>query len=85
MKVDDFDIGSIRITNSLQLFFNHVTCLLIKRGRYFKRDVKSLCCEILLPCLIVLLGLILMTIDFITEPKMIELSPPSACYDEFNV
>lgn len=52
----------------------------MKRARFFKRDVKSLCCEILLPCLVVLLGLILMTIEFITEPNIIVLTPPSECY-----
>lgn len=53
----------------------------MKRARYFKRDLKSLCCEILLPCLIVLLGLILMTISFITEPNVILLNPPLEAYD----
>jgi len=52
----------------------------MKRARFFKRDVKSLCCEIFLPCLVVLLGLILMTIQFIIEPNVIVLTPPSECY-----
>ncbi|CAD8172616.1 unnamed protein product [Paramecium pentaurelia] len=80
IQIDDFDINQIRVTNSTQLFFNHTIALLMKRARFFKRDLKSLCCEILLPCLVVLLGLILMTIEFITEPNIIILTPPSECY-----
>ncbi|CAD8078681.1 unnamed protein product [Paramecium primaurelia] len=80
MQIDDFDINQIRIISSVQLFFNHTLSLIIKRSRYFKRDIRSLCCEILLPCLVVLLGLILMTIEFITEPEIVLLTPPSECY-----
>lgn len=57
------------------MFINHSVALLIKRMRYFKRDLKSLCCEIFLPCLIVLLGLTLMTIQFINDPKIVEMVP----------
>ncbi|CAK63379.1 unnamed protein product (macronuclear) [Paramecium tetraurelia] len=80
IKIDDFDINQIRVTNPTLLFFNHTLALLLKRVRFFKRDMMSLCCEILLPCLVVLVGLILMTINFITEPDIIILSPPSECY-----
>lgn len=75
VKIDDFDMNQIRITNSTELFLNHTVALLIKRARNFKRDMRSLCCEIFLPCLVVLCGLALMTIEFISEANVITLIP----------
>lgn len=40
-----------------------------KRVLYFKRDIRGLTCEIFLPCLIILLGLCLMLINFMINPK----------------
>ena len=42
--------------------------------RYFRRDLRSLACEILLPCIIVVVGLGLMTISFIVDPSPLVLS-----------
>jgi ATP-binding cassette, subfamily A (ABC1), member 3 len=75
VKIDDFDMNQIRITNSTELFLNHTVALLIKRARNFKRDMRSLCCEIFLPCLVVLCELALMTIEFISEANVITLIP----------
>lgn len=72
--IDDFDMNSIRITNPFTLLITHTFGLLIKRMRYFKRDLRSLCCEILLPCLIVVCGLALMTVSFVIEPPEIIIS-----------
>ncbi len=45
----------------------HTLALILKRIRYFKRDLRSLSCEIFLPCVIVVVGLALMTISFIKD------------------
>ena len=55
-------MNSIRITDHNKLFVNHTISLLLKRVRIFKRDYRSLACEIFLPCVVVAFGLALMTI-----------------------
>ena len=60
--LDDFDMNSIRVTDHNKLFINHTISLLLKRVRIFKRDYRSLACEIFLPCVVVAFGLALMTI-----------------------
>lgn len=51
-------MNSIRITGTSKLFINHFKALSIKRIRYFKRDYKGFVCEIILPCIIVIFGLL---------------------------
>lgn len=75
-KADDFDINSIRIFDQKTLFITHSIALIKKRVRYFKRDLRSLFCEIILPCLIVIVGLALMTITILYE------SPPQTITPE---
>lgn len=75
MEIDDVDMNKIRIISSVELFLNHTIALLLKRIRYFKRDIRSLCCEVFLPCVVVLAGLALMTIQFIYDNPGIELIP----------
>ena len=48
----------------------HFKAIIVKRYHYFKRDVKSLICEIFLPIVVVIVGLLLMTIKFAVD------SPP---------
>ncbi len=49
----------------------HFWALVIKRVKYFKRDLKGLICEIFLPCLIVVFGLSIMLTSFIIDsPKL---------------
>ena len=55
-------MNSIRITDHNKLFVNHTISLLLKRVRIFKRDYRSLACEIFIPCIVVAFGLALMTI-----------------------
>jgi len=66
-KVDDFDLNSVRIVDKTKLFFIHFWALIMKRLRFFKRDKKGFVCEIFLPCLVVLGGLSLLTVNFIIE------------------
>lgn len=59
--------------------------LIIKRIISFKRDVRSLLCEVVLPCLIVVIGLSLALITFFKEDDTIILDPinfpkPNAVY-----
>lgn len=39
----------------------HFWALIAKRLRYFKRDKKGLACEIILPCLLLIFGLLAVT------------------------
>lgn len=52
----------------------HFWAIIMKRVRYFKRDIKGLMCEIFLPILIVVVGLLLMTIKFNVESPPLTLS-----------
>ena len=72
VKIDDFDMNKVRITSDVTLFLTHTAVLIQKRMRYFKRDLRSLCCEIFLPCLVVVVGLGLMSISFVKNaPTML--------------
>ena len=55
----------------------HFKALFMKRVRYFKRDVRGLICELILPAAIVLAGLSLMTIKFNVEAPPLLLQPQS--------
>lgn len=60
--VDNFDLNSVRIKNPVQLFLTHFWALVMKRVHYFKRDKKGLFCEMILPCILIVIGLWSMTI-----------------------
>ena len=66
-QVDDFDLNSIRIQNACRIYVTHFWALILKRIRYFKRDLKGIVCELLLPCLLILVGLLIISIDFVIE------------------
>jgi ATP-binding cassette subfamily A (ABC1) protein 3 len=59
----------------------HFWALFLKRCRYFKRDVRGLLCEILLPCIIVVCGLAIMTTTFLIESPSLAITPSSLGYD----
>ena len=75
-------MNSIRVTDQSKLFVNHTVSLLLKRIRIFKRDYRSLACEIFLPCVVVAFGLALMTIKFFEDAPSVTIVP-SELYD-FN-
>jgi ATP-binding cassette, subfamily A (ABC1), member 3 len=52
----------------------HFWALVTKRINYFRRDVQGLVCEIILPCLVVVGGLAILTIDFFVESPAAPLS-----------
>ena len=54
----------------MAIFLQHFAALFVKRYHYSKRDKKGILCEIIVPIFMVCIGLLLMTISFVTE------SPP---------
>jgi ATP-binding cassette subfamily A (ABC1) protein 3 len=80
-KIDDFDMANMRIKDQGVLFFTHTAVLLQKRMRYFKRDLRSLCCEIFLPCLVVVCGLGLMSISFVVNAPALEIKADNFDWD----
>lgn len=46
-----------RIRDPTSLFFIHLWALIVKRLHYFRRDKKGLCCELILPVLLITFGL----------------------------
>ena len=74
-KVDDFQLSSVKIKSNVMIFFVHFWAMIIKRMNYFKRDKKGLVCEIILPCLVIILGLCLTFIHFIYPSPALELVP----------
>lgn len=66
-EVDNFDLNSVRIKKPLYLFFSHFFSLIIKRALYFKRDKRGFICEVFLPCAVVVGGLSLLLISFISN------------------
>ena len=54
------------------LFCNHFTALLSKRAIYAKRDRRMLCCQLVLPVLLVLLGVTLLLIKpNVDQPSLV--------------
>lgn len=56
----------------------HIKALILKRLNYFKRDLRSVFCEILIPCLVIVFGLALMTISFVK-------TAPALCLNANNI
>jgi len=65
-----YELEDIRIKNDAELFRMHFNALCKKRILYFKRDYKGLVCEIILPILVVIVGLLVTLVNFFKE------SPP---------
>lgn len=72
---ENFELNDIRVKDSTKIFFIHFWALCKKRMIYFKRDKRGLICEIFLPILIILAGMYLTTIKFITESPSGVLQP----------
>ncbi|KAL4432497.1 hypothetical protein ABPG74_013351 [Tetrahymena malaccensis] len=64
-----------RITDPTQLFFTHFWALIKKRIHYFKRDKKGLCCELILPIILIALGLFIASLSNFKDWKSYELNP----------
>jgi len=57
--LDDYNIERDRMKGSWNLFWTHFRALILKRIQYTKRDKRGLICELLLPILMVIGGIIL--------------------------
>ncbi|EAR87981.2 ABC transporter family protein (macronuclear) [Tetrahymena thermophila SB210] len=77
-KKDQFSISQQKVRDEFTLSFMQLKVMLKKRLLYFKRDKKSCICEICLPIFIILIGLLLCQIKFITESSPIIVSDPSS-------
>lgn len=64
-------LQDIRVVGAWAIFWMHFIALVKKRFIYFRRDRKSLICEIFLPIVIIFLGMSVTKIQFIrnTEPQ----------------
>lgn len=72
---NEFDLNSVKVKNGFSLFFIHFWAIFIKRLQYFKRDKKGLCCEIFLPAIIIIVGLCLTFIKFVTDAPTTRFEP----------
>lgn len=79
---EEVELEEIREKSAMKIFFMHLWALLIKRYIYFKRDIKGLFCEIIIPILIITIGLALTKIDIVAdqpavlyEPKIFGITP----------
>jgi len=57
--LEEFDLKKDKIPSQWGLFKSHFHALSVKRYHYFKRDKKGLCCEILLPVIMIIVGILI--------------------------
>ncbi|EAS03352.2 ABC transporter family protein (macronuclear) [Tetrahymena thermophila SB210] len=69
------DISKEKIQNQFQIFLVHLQALIKKRLHYFKRDKRGLCCEIILPIILVALGLYSAYSSAFNEWSSLQLDP----------
>ena len=73
---EEVELQEIREKNAFKIFFIHLWALLIKRFIYFKRDIKGLFCEIVIPIILITIGLALTKITFV-DPKNEKMYTPA--------
>ena len=73
-NIDDFELNSVRMSGTLDVFLSHFYALVLKRIHYFKRDRRGLICEIFLPIFIIILGLVLLNIQITIQSPYLPLS-----------
>lgn len=56
-----------REDGACERFISHLLATILKRVRVIKRDIKSFLFELILPLVIIILALLLMTVNFITD------------------
>lgn len=72
---NEVELEKIREKNPSKVFWMHFNALVKKRFIYFKRDVKGLICEIVLPIIIIWLGLAVTKIQIIREAETASYTP----------
>ena len=65
---DEVELEKIRVKGSFSLFSMHLRAMIYKRMIYLRKDFKSLICEIIIPILVILIGVALSRIQFISDP-----------------
>ena len=73
--IEDKDLEMLRLQSNSKIFALQAKALIKKRFIYFRRDKVSLCCEILLPIIIILIGLALSKIEFVKNSPSLVVSP----------
>ena len=71
----DFELENVRIKGKMEIFRMHFGALCKKRFIYFKRDLKGVFCEVILPILIITAGLCITLIRFVRDPTPQEIQP----------
>ena len=66
--LNGFDLRKEKMQGSWKIFKTHFAALVRKRVQYFKRDKKGLCCELFLPVLMILVGVLIGKGGFIKTP-----------------
>ena len=77
-ELDEVELEDIRIKGAWSIFTTHFMAMITKRLIYFKRDVKGLLCEIVIPILVILCGVLLTQFQLIQAPETGYLLPDKA-------
>jgi len=72
--LDDFDLAKDRIKGRWNIFWTHSIALIMKRIHYFKRDQKGLFCELFLPVIMIIIGILITKAQTITNPIPIRIT-----------
>lgn len=83
-EIDDFQLNKVRIANPFQLFGIQFSALVLKRIRYFKKDLKGIVAEIFIPIIVVIIGLCMLLIRFDSDQQARELVPTSLYSSNFK-
>ena len=67
-EVEEVELQEIRIKGGFRIFMTHFMAMLKKRLIYFRRDLKGLMCEIVIPILIIVFGLFITQVQIIGDP-----------------
>lgn len=73
-ELDQMDLSEFKIKSSFKIFILQLKSLTYKRFIYFSRDKSSIICQVILPILIIILGLLLSKIQFIKTYPALEIS-----------
>jgi len=63
--LNEFDIRKDGMKGKWEIFRTHFAALVVKRVQYFKRDKRGLVCEIVLPILMIIAGILLAKVEWV--------------------
>ena len=70
-----YNLNESRMEGTCKIFWTHFFALVLKRILYFKRDIRGLFCEIIIPCFVVAGGLSILLINYMIIGDNIVLTP----------